>query len=357
MNNIIDYVKWRSDLTFNKDSFNILDVLIFSQISYIDFDISVSKFPCNNKNSISKAINEIFDKVKKEDIVLGLILPNEILQLADEIKDTIRYKDIEISNYVNIVDNSISCQFSALTVHLDSKNILICYRGTDDTLIGWKEDVDMICKFPLPSQKLACDYLEKIAEMYEDCNIYLTGHSKGGNLANYAAIYCKDIIKEKIKQVYCFDSPGFEYQINQRKFELVKDKIVSIVPQCSVIGLAFKPYYGRQIVTMAYKKGIRQHDAFTWQVCGKDFVLSSEINKNAKRFIETAKGLLEKLSHVERNELADDLYSFIISSNKNTLVESSKDPMILLKYFNKTSAKSKKVIMELIINFTKNKLL
>lgn len=357
MGNILDYVNWRNDLSFAKDSFNIVDSLILSQITYVDYEISVSKYPSNESIGLSKAINKVFQELKRENIVLGLILPNEILELTKSVKDSIRYQDIKVSNYVNIIDNVKSIQFSAITYQIDDNNIVICFRGTDDSLIGWKEDLDMICKFPIPSQELAVKYINDVANIYSNCNIYLAGHSKGGNLANYGSIYCDDLIKDRIVKVYCFDSPGFEYQINTKKFEMVKDKIVSIIPSFCVIGLIFNPFYGKRIITMATRKGIRQHDVFTWQVYAKGFIEISEVNENALKFNKTAKNMLSKLSHVQRNDLADDIYIFITNSSKNTLIDCTKDPMNIIKYISKISAKNRKLFIDLVINFYKYKMI
>ena len=155
MANILDYVHWRGDLSFLQDQFNILDNLIFAKLAYIDFKDAVPDYPSQKKILAKNAMN----------------------------KDTKRFGRIYMSNYVNIIEKESKTQFSAVVFHLDEDTIYIAFRGTDDTLIGWQENIDMLYTSPVKSQVLAVKYLEDIADLYPNVNIYLGGHSKGGNLA------------------------------------------------------------------------------------------------------------------------------------------------------------------------------
>lgn len=356
MANILDYVYWRGDLSFNKSHFNDIDNLILSEICYIDFSKSVKKFPSEEQISLKDATDILFEHVKKEDMVLGLIVPNSIVELCDKAKDCKRFGTILLSNYINQVSSKTSCQFSAMCFHLSSDLIYIAFRGTDDTLIGWQENLDMVCSYPVPAQKKAANYIHKIAEMYPQCKLMIGGHSKGGNLATYGAIYCDDSIKERILKVYCNDGPGFvKERVDETKFELIQNKIVRIIPQNSVVGLIFDEFCGQTKIVESSVRGIKQHDGFSWQIQVTSFRLVDQISINAQKLDEAITKMLERLSEDERKDLASNVYQFVIELNKTTLLEVHKDSIRLLKYLNKISSKNKKIFMELIYNFIKYK--
>ncbi len=358
MANIFDYVHWRGDLSFNKSKFNEIDNIIFTQVCYVDFACAFNNENINEQVILKDAINQVFLKEKKEDIVLGLIVPYSIVELIDRLKDSKRYSNIKVSNYVNIVDKSKVMQFSAMCFHLSDNLIYIAFRGTDDNVIAWQEDLNMVAKFPVPAQKQALKYLNNIASLYPECFLILGGHSKGGNLANYAAIYCEDKIKERIIKVYNNDGPGFvKEKVDQDKFLSIKDKLVRIIPYSSIIGVTLDPFYGETKVVKANVRGIRQHDAFSWQIDVKNFVYEKELSENAKKFDDALTNMLYKLSEKERKEFSKDIYNFVIELNKNTLLEVQKDSIRFIRYMNKMTSKSKKLFVELIYNLIKCKLL
>ena len=358
MSNIFDYVHWRGDLSFNKAKFNELDNIIFTQICYVDFSMSIEGFPSKNTVLLKDAINKTFELKNKDEIVLGLILPFSIVELTDKIKDKKRYANLEVSNYVDLIDKDKVQQFSAMCFHLSNDLIYICFRGTDDSVIGWQEDLDMVCKFPVPSQQLAVEYVNKISSMFPSCNLIIGGHSKGGNLANYAAIYCDDDVKEKIVNVYNNDGPGFvKEKVDLEKFESIKNKIVRIIPSSSVIGITFQPFCGKTKIVDSDVKGIRQHDIFSWQVDVKKFVYEKQLTENAKKFDDLLSNMIYKLSEDERIELSKNIYDFFCVLNKDALLEIQKDSITFLKQVNKITSKTKKLFMELIYNLIKCKML
>ena len=358
MANIIDYVTWRSDLTFNKNHFNKLDALIFTQLIYLELTDFVPDY-CNDEvRRLEDVLDEYFKGKSIDKMSVGLILPKEILILANMIKNTKRYKNVYMSNHINLIDKEKKCQFSAVCFHINENDIVITFSGTDDTLIGWQENLQMLNTFPIPSQKLAQEYVNNISSLYPNSNIYITGHSKGGNLAAFSAIYCKDVYKEKIKGVYCFDSPGFrKVTINTAKYELIKDKIVNIMPKSAIIGLIFTPFAGKTIVCDSKIKGLRQHDAFSWLIERTKFIKVDDVTDNAKRFDASIKTMLNNLTEEQTNELANNIYSFILELNKNTLVEVQKDYIRFVKLLNKITPYNRKLFMSLVMNLIKYKLL
>lgn len=359
MNNIIDYVKWRSDLSFNERSLNLADALIFTQLLYLDlFDNIISSYPSKSLHRLEDVFDEIFKEKSIDDINVGLILPHDIVVLAHKIKNTKRFSNVYVSNNINLIDKENMCQFSALCFHINEEDILVAFSGTDDTLVGWQENLHMLNTFPIPSQNLAKKYIDKIIRLFPNSNIYIAGHSKGGNLAAYSAIYSEMASKEKIKEVYCFDSPGFKKStINIEKFELVKDKIKLIIPKSAVVGLAFTPFAGETIICDSSYKGLKQHDAFSWIIEQTDFIRLDKITDEACKFDQYVKVLLNKLTEEQINELAHNIYSFVIELNKNTLSEVQKDYIRFIKLTNKITPYNRKLFMSLIVNLLKYKML
>lgn len=352
MANIIDYLHWRGDLSFDTHPLNELDNLILSEICYIDYSDTVSLFPSTEKTTLFNATNSVFEHVNKDDIVLGLIMPGEIIRLADIAMDTNRYKNIYMSNYINEVEKVHCMQFSAVTFHLPNNVIYIAFRGTDDTLIGWQEDLDMVRKFPIPAQKMAVKYVNKIAELFPEDNIIIGGHSKGGNLATYAAIYCNLSVKDRIIQVYNNDGPGFhKEQINLEKYYLVKHKITRIIPDESIVGVIFDDFSGKTIIAKAVVKGIYQHDAFSWSCQHTEFVKAENLSENSEKLDEAITAMLERMNQKERVDFANNVYEFIVLLNQNTLTEVNNNKFNFVKMLNKLNTKNKMIFMELIYNF------
>ena len=162
MANILDYVHWRGDLSFLQDQFNVLDNLIFAKLAYIDFKDAVPEYPSQKKILARTAMNKVFETHDKEKMVLGLIVPKRIVDLMDLVKDTKRFGRIYMSNYVNIIEKETRTQFSAVVFHLDEDTIYIAYRGTDDSLIGWQENIDMLYSVKALKVSVLLQYLNLI---------------------------------------------------------------------------------------------------------------------------------------------------------------------------------------------------
>lgn len=352
MANILDYIHWRGDLSFHQDEFNLLDNLIFSKMAYIDFENSVPNYPTSKKVLCKDAIDEVFVTHEPGKMVLGLIVPKRIVTLTDLAKDTKRFGQIYMSNYVNIIEKETKTQFAAMVFHMDEDTIYVAYRGTDDTLIGWQENIDMLYTSPVESQKLAVDYLNTIADLFPHTNIYLGGHSKGGNLANYATIYCREDVKERIVKCYSNDGQGMDKNyIDLEKFESVKKKIIRIIPELDVVGMIFDCFAGRTIIVKSDAKGVYQHDGFSWQIRVTDFELAPELAKKARKMDKALTKLIKEVPVEDKITFGKNLYDFILASQLDTLLDCKKESLKLLKYLNKFSGRSKQIFLSLVSEF------
>ncbi|MBQ5640645.1 MAG: DUF2974 domain-containing protein, partial [Ruminococcus sp.] len=189
MANVFDYLQWRGDLLFSQDGFHTVDALILSRLSYIQLDGILGE---NESVTVRKAAEKFFaDETRAEQVLWKG--DAELLQAAAQ---SARFGDLVLSDYVNIVDGETKMQFSAVVIDVDGRQFL-SYRGTDNTVVGWQEDFALFTQFPLPSQIKALEYFEHAAARF-DGRFILGGHSKGGNLAVYAAAFCEQALRDRI---------------------------------------------------------------------------------------------------------------------------------------------------------------
>lgn len=341
MPNMLDYVAWRGDLSFSKSSLNKIDMLIMSQLVMIDLDNIVSS---NNETiTIEEAAHKYFAPDSGKKMEIGLIIPKTILELFKVVSTTKRFKKIELSNYVNIVDENKEEQMSAMVYKIDDNNICVAYSGTDDTIIGWKENINMMFKSPIPAQISALKYLEKVAEEFKG-NIAICGHSKGGNLSLYTTTYINDEIQRRIIKAYNFDGPGFCEVIDIKEELLNKmKKVITIIPQGSIVGRLFE-HKEKNIIVKSTQNGFYQHDAFSWEIIGKDFVKEEEITKDSENIDKKIKSIIKEMNEEERINFSDNLYKILSAGDSKNLLEVNKRKMMVVEAFWKLSKEEKKSI-------------
>ena len=227
MSNILDYLDWR-DISLKKVEFNEIDNLILSRLSYFPFDGIVEEDELIT-------IKESYQKYKNNGTV-GRILQEEDIDLFPRLANSERFGNLKLTNYINKLDPIQEKQFSAITIIMPDDTIYVAYRGTDNTIIGWKEDFNMSFCELVPAQIDAVSYLEDVAEKYVN-KIRVGGHSKGGNLAVYAATFCKEFVKARIINVYNNDGPGFcDKVIKSKQYKEILEKVHTFIPQTSIIG-------------------------------------------------------------------------------------------------------------------------
>jgi len=318
LTNILDYINWRGDLSLKADPINAIDSLIFSTLSYIEFEMIYPGVKAEDFFSIGHAGEDFLKEYADEKLSAGRIIPDQIFTLFDKMSQAERYKGLILSDYVNQVDELIDQQFAAVTIDLGSQDIYVAFRGTDDTIVGWKEDFNMSYQSPVPSQLLAVQYLEAVAKKYKG-KIYLGGHSKGGNLAVFAAVYSSKEIQKRIVFAHSFDGPGFpEFVIKDTKFIQMEDRLFFYVPQSSVIGMLLEHDENYQVV-QSHAVGLFQHDPFSWQIYGKSFIFVDDITASTHRMDQTFRNLLLSMSKQEKEEFVDAFFTILTETGAKTL--------------------------------------
>ena len=355
MSNIIDYIKWRGDLSFNQSEFNEIDNLILARFSYSCLDGAIKE---NEKITIKQA----YENTEKNGIPEQKILQIEDKDLFPAMAKSKRFGKLYIIEYVNNVDEDEEKQFSAVTILLPDNTMYVAYRGTDNTLVGWKEDFNMCFSSNVPSQLAATQYLEKVSKLNKR-KIRVGGHSKGGNLAIYAAVFANDSVKNRIINVYNNDGPGMSSDIiEKQEYKDMVNKIYTYVPQSSIIGRLL--YHEEKYkVIESTQTGIMQHDLYSWQLEGKKFTYLEELTKESKVADKVIKGWLNGISPERRQEFVDILYQILITTNAQTLKEFSnnwlKNASICLKAYTTSNEEDKKIISDTLVKLfgiTKNNL-
>ena len=348
MAEIFDYLKWRGDLSFSKVGFGEVDAVIFSMLSYVD----VSYLSGGGELTVA----ECAKRFCTEESELGLIMPTkQIRRMLFEMAKTRRYGRIAVLDAVSELSEEGGYQFAAVCFQLTSKSLLITFAGTDDTIVGWKEDCCLAFLDEIPAQRMAVEYLLAVAERYPDRKIYLAGHSKGGNLALYAAVRCADRLCDRIEAVYCLDGPGLSRNmIESREYLALQQKIHVLLPRSSFIGIMFEKGEKYSVVDCP-KGGLYQHDPFYWVLDGAKFKklesLSSRGLKNEKNFRDR----MEKMSLEEKRELVEGVFEIIESTGAKTLTELTRQApkrlMSLIKTYNNLDREKRELITLLLFRF------
>ena len=318
MANILDYIDWRGDLTFEKAPFNDIDNLIFTQLSFIDFDSIVPGVESRSKIRLSDAAKEFFAAGKSTE--MGVLVPNDIVELFRRMADCPRYRDVYLTKFINKIDYEKQQQFAALTIIIDDALMYIAFRGTDDTIVGWKEDFNMGFMTAVPSQLDAVKYTALAAEG-NSLSIILGGHSKGGNLAVYSAIHSSKDVKDRLIKVYNNDGPGFSKNVvGLEEYRDVADRIETIIPESSVVGIMLE-HDEKFTIVKSTQKGLLQHDAFSWEVLGTKFVLAEERSRYSEISDEAMKKWIGDMDTEERMLFVDTLFDILQSTDAKTLTD------------------------------------
>ena len=315
MANIFDYLDWRGDLPFAQIPFCAVDGMILSRLSYLPFDGIVSE-----TTAVSVPLFEVAQVLIEQEETARKVLLQEDLQLLLALAQSIRFQQVRLSAYVNQIDAETQTQFSAMTVALGDGRYFIAFRGTDDTLVGWKEDFNMTFTCPVPAQRSAAVYVERIMRQISG-EFLLGGHSKGGNLAVYAAAFCPEELQRRIVAVYNNDGPGFDERVlSTVGYKRICERVQTYVPQSSVVGMLLEHEEAYTIIHSTVG-GMGQHNLYSWEVLRDRFVTLDTVT-NSSRFVDrTLKQWLSSLMPEERERMVDAVYQMLRETNADTLRE------------------------------------
>ena len=354
MGTLFDYLDWRGDIPFSTIGVGEVDNMIFSQICYIDFKRIVPASFSARPVSFLSAAKRYVQTHKGEPINLGFIMPPEVVTTLTKAARSARFSSTSVIGYVNKVSGADQIQFSAMTFLVGDSEMFIAFRGTDDTIIGWKESLNMSFLSPIPAQTEAVRYVEKAARAFPDRKIYVGGHSKGGNLAVFGAVKCAQDVNRRIVAIYNNDGPGFDKGfIGSESYSATRDRIHTLVPQTSIVGMLLE-HEDRYDVVQSSMTGLLQHNAFSWAVQGSTFIRNASITAESRKIDRTLKQWMNEISAEERKKTVDSLYEILASTNAKTLTDLNADKLKLLRAWNSLDADSKKIVKRCISLILKN---
>ena len=325
MSTIFDYLDHVTYDSIYDRPFKELDVLALTELTYLPFDRIV---PQGDTTNIEVRLSDATELV---DQTTDFIVTDQHLQLVDKLATSKRFKNIKLLNYVDEYDLDVQKQFAAMTYRLTMDVYLVVFRGTDDTLIGWKEDFHMTYMDHIPAQRRAASYLQHVMKEFPKGRFMVAGHSKGGNLAAYACSYLPDQLFKQVHAIYCYDAPGLNKSIIKTEgYQRIAHLIHRFVPQGSIVGMMLEVPEPATIVKSRAFGGFAQHDAFTWMVEKDGFVTLDQTSPDSQQTDETLKQWVRETSADERKKFFDTFFGIFLDAGITSI-----NDLMNLKNFSK----------------------
>lgn len=322
--NLQDYLHWRGDLTLAERPFNTVDNLALAAISYLNLAGIVPSTEAGGSISVSDAAQALVRRrsLASDDPALGFEerrLPIVDASVLTDMGSSARFRDARLSDFVDVLDPEGGVQFAALTIHLDDGTRYVSFRGTDVTILGWREDFTMSFE-TIPAQRAATSYLkDRVAAA--PGHVRVGGHSKGGNLAVYAAMTVDDETQDRLLAVYSNDGPGLAAEIaDPARLHRLGEKVVKIVPEFAVVGLLFDTTDHVRVVR-SDAPGILQHYITSWQVSAEDIVEAESITPRAEVIRQAFDSWLEAVAPAERRAFTADFFDALSAGGATLITE------------------------------------
>lgn len=317
MGTIIDYVREYGCYTFEEKPLNEVDSLVLSQFAYLKFDGFVPGF-AEHKKAVS--IGWLNRHEQRDKLFADKRFADHNHALFTAMCNSFRFGKMRMNHYVNEIDPEKETQFSAIIFYLGKGCTYLAYRGTDETIIGWKEDFNLAFLTPVPGQLKSVEYLKKAAWRIRG-KFYVGGHSKGGNLAAYASMNTAPRLQKRILEVYSHDGPGFRPEIlASADFGRISEKIRKIVPQSSLIGMMLQSQEKYTIIEST-SFGLLQHDPFTWSVEQDRFKRADKIYEGRLFMDETLNEWILDMDEEEIRFFVDTLYQVVSAADIDNLID------------------------------------
>ncbi len=377
MANIEDYLLWRGDLTLSQSPFNNVDNLILSNLIYLIFkdivpELKTEKTSVFNKiTNLFKQDNNSLQAVSIHDAIADMnileegkhrIRVSKDIEMAVKLAKTKRFGSMKLMYYVDKYDEDIETQFAAITILMEDNTAYIAFRGTDTSLVGWKEDFNMSFMDKVPAQEEALKYLQAVSSLI-NVPLRIGGHSKGGNLAVYSALHINKNVQDRIIRIYNNDGPGFKSSILEtNEYKYIKDRIDTIVPQTSIIGMLLE-HEEEYIVIKSNETLIMQHDPYSWEVLGADFVKMEGTTSSSHIIDSTLREWINNMTIEQREQFVDVLWEVMGATKAKSFPEMAEslfsNALKIGKKINQLDDKSKDVLstaLSMLINSAKNAL-
>ena len=316
MGNIFNYLEdVQYDSIYNQP-FTELDILLLTEMTYLNFDDIVT-----DSLTLQQA-HRLVDIPQYMTQEISMMNTKHRLALLEQAAKVKRYKNIKLLGYVNDIDLDVQKQFAAMTYKISLNTYVITFRGTDDSIIGWKEDFHMTYMEHVPAQRTAVHYVQKVMQAFPKATFIGTGHSKGGNLATYAGSQVEPALQARISQIYSFDAPGLNHTVIETDgYQEMAPKIKRYIPQGSIVGMMLETPKQAHIVKSVAIGGIAQHDTFSWQIENEHFVLLDTLNPDSIQTDKTLKEWVETVPDDELKDFFDVFFGLILDAQITSIDE------------------------------------
>lgn len=316
---LFDYVKKYGQRSFDEFEFNEVDAAIFAALAYVNFKDLVPNFI--NKKEKGVLLSRIYDKEIEDYLLDGTVTTEYDRILLELCAKSIRFGAVSLNYAIDYFDKEKCVQFFAITYIINDNLAVVAYRGTDLTIVGWKDNLLMSLSKERPVYSVADGYLTILGHTLKNHNIVVVGHSKGGALATYAACFVEHEIQDRILKVYDFDGPGFHNSLEHEEgFKYIKDRIIKILPKDSIVGILLETSVEVEVVDA---KGffILQHAVYLWYQRGGHFIKNTTQTPHSKLLQESVKQFLLKLNEKEKAEFIDIFFSIVHNSKIEKLTD------------------------------------
>ncbi len=335
MANFFDYLDWYGDLTFEQVPFNEVDALLLANLSYVRL-ANVVPGPGEGSVAVAEAAPAYQAKYGKLTLYATPSFTDPVVELLPQkMAQGKRFAGARLANYVDTLDPATAEQFGAISIALDDGSTYLSFRGTDDTLVGWHENFDMSYEIT-PAQVDARKYLDGIAST-TDGPLMLGGHSKGGNLAVFAAAHASDAARARVVRIWDMDGPGFAQQVIAREpYANVQDRVRLYVPHFDIVGQLLCRQTPTKIVSSS-AKGMLQHSATSWEVMGSHLVAvePQEIDPIALSYSKDFNDWFHDADNATRKRVFNEFFAAAAVARIETLTQlCSGNPRMLMRLLN-----------------------
>lgn len=317
MGTILDYLREYGDYSLEEKPFGDVDSLVLSQLSYLKFDGIV---PGPDEDTSPVGIREIAAHPDYDRLYADERYRKDNTALFTGVLNSRRFGGMKLWNYVNQIEPEQESQFSAVVCGLPDGTTYVAFRGTDESIVGWKEDLNLAFSEPVPGQMRSVSYLEQAAGTIRG-SFYVGGHSKGGNLAVYSAAHCSRKVRDRIVRIYDHDGPGFRPEVREKSaYGEIEGRIHKTIPRSSLVGMLLYTDGAYQVVE-SKTIGLAQHNPYTWLLNGDSFRIVEQLRPGRKFMDQALNEWILSLDQEQMHIFVDTLYHIVQASETDNLID------------------------------------
>ncbi len=333
MGNIVDYVREFGDKSMKEHPFNEADALVLSQFVYLKWEHIIPKLS-DNKDAITiKKMNKVMhDKNLEGEVFMDDRYEQDNKALFEAMLASRRFGHLSCDYLYEDIDKDEETQFFAITAFIPDVLPVVVFRGTDETLLGWKEDFNMAYRAPVPGQSHASTYIKQVALRLPG-GFMTAGHSKGGNLAVYSVLTAPKSLKDRVVCMYNFDGPGFNREIMEKyDYDSISDRMFKVVPESSIVGVILERDDRYKTVTSTARGGA-QHNLYTWNIYDGRLDYVENVSTASRVFRDSITVWMDQTDPDKREVVFGTVYDILEASDASTTIELKRE----LKRNRKTS--------------------